>query len=602
MARVHAPQLSVTALVMAIAFSLSVAPSIRASVPAEMTVQGKLADPGGTPQTGTFTFTFRIYDAPAGGTEVWTAGVGESQSVTTDADGLWTARIGTTTALTDAVLSGTDRWLEITVDDGPGGNPTETLARTKLNTNPYTYRASTVDGASGGTISGDVAVSGGDLQLDQSTLVSGNIRKGGSLFIHNHGTSNTFVGLGAGNLTMTGIENTALGAEALQSNTSGGENTGVGHEALRLTTSGFANTAVGASALRTNTLGAANTALGSSALIFNTAGNNNTATGTSALNRNTTGNSNTATGSFALFENTTGNLNTAQGLNALRFNTIGDNNTASGSAALANNTTGDNNTASGFSALFNNTTGNENTANGVDALRSNTTGSYNSAGGFGALFSNTTGGGNTASGPNALHSNTIGTDNTATGAEALFGNTDGSGNTASGYRALNNNMTGINLTAIGANANVSTDGLFNATALGAEATVDASNKIRLGNTFVTVIEGQVAYTFTSDKNQKENFQPVDGAEVLRKLADLELSSWNYKGQDPQQFRHYGPMAQEFYEAFGHDGVGSSGTPTTINSGDQSGILMIAVQAQQQQIDALRAQISELQRLIAAQQK
>ncbi|MBI4587523.1 MAG: hypothetical protein HY725_01675 [Candidatus Rokubacteria bacterium] len=34
------------------------------------------------------------------------------------------------------------------------------------------------------------------------------------------------------------------------------------------------------------------------------------------------------------------------------------------------------------------------------------------------------------------------------------------------------------------------------------------------------------------------------------------------------------MAQDFFAAFGHDGVGTVGTPTTINSGDKAGILMI----------------------------
>jgi hypothetical protein len=38
------------------------------------------------------------------------------------------------------------------------------------------------------------------------------------------------------------------------------------------------------------------------------------------------------------------------------------------------------------------------------------------------------------------------------------------------------------------------------------------------------------------------------------------------------------MAQDFFAAFGHDGVGKIGTDTTINSGDIAGILMIAVQA------------------------
>ena len=82
----------------------------------------------------------------------------------------------------------------------------------------------------------------------------------------------------------------------------------------------------------------------------------------------------------------------------------------------------------------------------------------------------------------------------------------------------------------------------------------------------------MAYTFTSDKNQKENFQPVEGEQVLRKIGGLTLTSWNYIGHDPKQFRHYGPVAQEFFGAFGHDGIGTIGNSTTINSGDMEVIL------------------------------
>jgi hypothetical protein len=38
------------------------------------------------------------------------------------------------------------------------------------------------------------------------------------------------------------------------------------------------------------------------------------------------------------------------------------------------------------------------------------------------------------------------------------------------------------------------------------------------------------------------------------------------------------MAQDFFAAFGHDGVGQIGSETTINAGDLAGILMSAVQA------------------------
>jgi hypothetical protein len=125
---------------------------------------------------------------------------------------------------------------------------------------------------------------------------------------------------------------------------------------------------------------------------------------------------------------------------------------------------------------------------------------------------------------------------------------------------------------------VSAGNLTNATAIGNGATVNASNKIRLGNAGVTVIEGQVGFTAVSDKTKKENFQPVDGEEVLGKIRGFELSSWNFIGHDPKEFRHYGPMAQDFFAAFGQDGLGQIGTETTINSGDLAGILMIAVQA------------------------
>ena len=58
-------------------------------------------------------------------------------------------------------------------------------------------------------------------------------------------------------------------------------------------------------------------------------------------------------------------------------------------------------------------------------------------------------------------------------------------------------------------------------------------------------------------------------------------------------RHYGPMAQDFYAAFGNDGVGTIGTPTTINSGDMAGILMLAVQALEKRTTDLQAENAEL---------
>jgi hypothetical protein len=165
--------------------------------------------------------------------------------------------------------------------------------------------------------------------------------------------------------------------------------------------------------------------------------------------------------------------------------------------------------------------------------------------------------------------------NTAIGVNALEA-TIGNNNTAIGSIALSFNTTGDRNTAIGFGANVSVGNLTNATAIGNLAIVDASDKIRLGDDAVTMIEGEVAFTASSDKTRKENFKPVDGEEVLGKIRGFELSSWNFIGHDPKKFRHYGPMAQDFFAAFGHDGLGQIGSETTINSGDLAGILMIAV--------------------------
>ena len=66
------------------------------------------------------------------------------------------------------------------------------------------------------------------------------------------------------------------------------------------------------------------------------------------------------------------------------------------------------------------------------------------------------------------------------------------------------------------------------------------------------------------------------------------------------------MAQDFFAAFGNDGIGQIGTETTITSTDMDGILMIAVQALEkrtQQIDALSAENAELKdRLEAIERK
>jgi len=119
----------------------------------------------------------------------------------------------------------------------------------------------------------------------------------------------------------------------------------------------------------------------------------------------------------------------------------------------------------------------------------------------------------------------------------------------------------------------------------------------------------VAWTSTSDSTKKENIISADGEAVLRKINRFRLGSWNFKGQDASRFRHYGPMAQDFFSAFGHDGIGTIGTDTTICASDLSGINMIAIKALEKRssemadrIDALEKENDSLRELAADNQK
>lgn len=218
--------------------------------------------------------------------------------------------------------------------------------------------------------------------------------------------------------------------------------------------------------------------------------------------------------------NNNGADNTAVGYQALHKSKIGERNVAIGTNALNNTDSSLGNVAIGFNTMTSNTTGGGNTAIGYYALAGNTTATSNTAIGIDALLQNS-GVNNTATGSISLVDNTTGHDNTASGEASLSSNTSGIFNAAFGNRALRTNLTGSDLTGIGSFADVSTDGLSNATAIGAGAIVDASNKVRIGNSAVTIIEGQVPFTTPSDGRFKFNIQEdVKGLEFIMHLRPV----------------------------------------------------------------------------------
>jgi hypothetical protein len=123
------------------------------------------------------------------------------------------------------------------------------------------------------------------------------------------------------------------------------------------------------------------------------------------------------------------------------------------------------------------------------------------------------------------------------------------------------------------------------------------------STGCTLFAGDNAWTTGSDVRTKENFAEVNGEEFLKKISGFYLTSWNYKTQNPKTFRHYGPMAQDFYAAFGKDKYGTIGNDNTINSADFAGVSFIAIQALEKrtavQQQELRENISMLKEEIVA---
>jgi hypothetical protein len=262
----------------------------------------------------------------------------------------------------------------------------------------------------------------------------------------------------------------------------------------------------------------------------------------------------------------------------------GDNNTASGEVATIGG--GGGNTASGNAATVGG--GSANQASG-DWQPTVSGGYNNSASGGQATVGG--GGNNTASGDGATVGG--GGDNTASGYAATV--PGGSNNTAqgpasfaAGYRAKANHQGAF----VWADSNdfdfASTgDYEFSARTTGGVRFVSAIDGSGNPTAGVTLAAGGGSWSSISDLNAKANFSSVDGQDVLASLAEVPITTWNYKAQD-SSIRHMGPMAQDFYAAFG---LGES--ETAITTVDADGVALAAIQALYELVQEKDAEIADL---------
>ncbi len=366
-------------------------------------------------------------------------------------------------------------------------------------------------------------------------------------------------------------------------------------------------------------------------------GNGSGASGRSSIGvgelNNATGDFSFAAGQFTtskgMYSTATGNTTRATGIGSIavgyRSEADGDYSVAlgnetfasqQGAVALGNETgaTGYGSTAMGnlsnASASYATAIGNQNTANAQSSL---------------ALGDNTkaTGFACTAMGfvttASSFYSTAMGELTTASGtASVAMGNTTTAAGNNSFVWGANSNATGNNSLVFGVNlfdGGHKGDAMFgdtdpwNAGSVGSGTDDQMICRFNNGYYFLTggntnrtgivANHGDNSWSVISDSTKKEKIVPVDGEVLLEKISQFKLGTWNYKGQDPKIYRHYGPMAQDFHHAFGQDALGTIGNDTLINQSDLMGVSFTAIQAlekrtekieqQQQQITTLKNQ-------------
>lgn len=466
--------LSRISLPISLAVLLLASASAQAAVPQLINYQGRLTNDAGDALDTTVTMVFSICDAPTLGGVFWQ----ETQTSVTVVGGLFNVLLGSVEPLHDSVFRFPDRYLGVKV----GGDP-ELTPRTRLVSVAYSDRASTVDGASGGSITSQVAI----------------------------GTFHETSGPGA---FVSGDHNAATGDHAT---VSGGEyNKARGR---------FATVGGGGAAAP----GDSNLALGDYSTIAGgyrhlTSGQFSTIGG---------GDDQTASGNWSTISGGKDNATTAQ------FGVVagGENNLASGAYATIAGGTHD--VAAGHHAFV--AGGAHNSANG----------DYSFAAGRYATV-------------NAAHDGAV----------------------------LLADSTGVPFASAAANE-------FAVRCTGGARIVTAVDGSGIPSAGACLTPGSGSWASCSDRNAKENIAMADGDAILTALASLRVSAWNYKSE-PGTVRHVGPMAQDFYQAFG---LGAD--QRYITAIDAEGVALAAIQELQRQMTdelaardrslaALEKKVTELQ--------
>lgn len=539
-------------LVLTIAVLFICAASVMADVPHMINYQGYLTDTGGEALDTTVAMTFTMYDAATLGTQLWT----ETQPACSVREGLFNVLLGSVSAIPNSVFEDTVVWLGITV-----GGDSEMDPHTQVASVAYAYRVETVDGATGGIVSGKLNIG------------SGNTNAGDYAFVV--GENNSAMGNYAS--VIGGFNNDATGPVSM---VSGGSD----NEAY-----GFAASVGG---------GAYNNADGNYSAV--SGGSSNTAdahysiVGGGRSNRTSSeystvggGRYNFTRGDYSVVAGGGGATLTDSNSAVGQYSVVGGGNR---NAALYDMTTvcgGQGNTGAGNYSVISG-----GYYNRTDSIYTTIGGGLeNEANGYGATIAG--GDSNRTFAPYAAVAG--GKWNTVTGDYAMI--PGGYWNTAQGDYSF----------AAGRRAKAELRGCFR---WADSYDADFSRPDEAENSFSARASGGVYfYTNTSltsglklnpggstwigvsDSTKKRNIRLVDTGKILEKVAQLPIKQWSYKSQDPS-IEHIGPMAQDFYKLF-HLGEDSLGISTI----DPDGIALAAIQELQKQNEQLKKELNELRSLV-----
>lgn len=104
---------------------------------------------------------------------------------------------------------------------------------------------------------------------------------------------------------------------------------------------------------------------------------------------------------------------------------------------------------------------------------------------------------------------------------------------------------------------------------------------------VRLASGGGSWISMSDRNAKTNIEPVDAEDVLARVLELPIATWNYTTTSDAE-RHMGPMAQDFHAAFGLNGDDDKG----ITGIDADGVALAAIQGLAARLESENAQLRE----------